>query len=148
MPAWKFHSNRLQRRQRRWRRRGLSYLPRADFYAQVNRATRNNVYGMLLPNRVIAPISGPVSGANAGASVWGTVSGFLVSWEPFDFGQRAARVGTANAGRQRAERAFARSRFEVEVAAADAYLSVLAADADGRQGARGARTDAGARKLS
>ena len=43
-----------------------SYLPRADFLAQANRATHNNVFGMFLPN-VISPISGPVLG-----SVWGS----------------------------------------------------------------------------
>ena len=36
-----------------------SYLPKVDFTSQVNRATRNNIYGMLLPQSVIAPISGP-----------------------------------------------------------------------------------------
>ena len=30
-----------------------SYLPRIDALAQVNRATRNNVFGMLLPQSVI-----------------------------------------------------------------------------------------------
>src|SRR6266540_2523448 len=36
------------------------YLPRADFLGQLNRATRNNVSGLLLPQQVISPISGPV----------------------------------------------------------------------------------------
>ena len=34
----------------------LSYLPRADFLAQVNRATRNNVFGLLLPQPIIPSI--------------------------------------------------------------------------------------------
>ncbi|MBX9718531.1 MAG: TolC family protein, partial [Microbacteriaceae bacterium] len=34
----------------------LAYLPKADAIAQVNRATRNNVYGMLLQQQVISPI--------------------------------------------------------------------------------------------
>jgi hypothetical protein len=37
-----------------------SYLPRADFLGQLNRATHNNVFGMLLAQPVISPISGPV----------------------------------------------------------------------------------------
>ena len=31
------------------------YLPRADFVGQMNRATRNNVFGLLLPQPVIPP---------------------------------------------------------------------------------------------
>jgi len=105
-----------------------AYLPRGDFYAQVNRATRNNVFGMLLPNSVIPAISGPPQTANAGTSVWGSATGLLVQWEPFDLGQRGARVAVAEATRVKATRAYARTRFEVEAAAADAYLTVLAAD--------------------
>ncbi|MBI5282965.1 MAG: TolC family protein [Candidatus Solibacter usitatus] len=105
-----------------------AYLPRGDFYAQVNRATRNNVFGMTLPNPVIPSISGPPLAANAGTNVWGSSTGFLVQWEPFDLGQRAATVGTADAARRRAGRAFACTRFEVETAAADAFLTTLAAD--------------------
>lgn len=105
-----------------------AFLPRGDFYAQVNRATRNNVFGMLLPNPVIPTISGPPQTANAGTNVWGSATGFLVQWEPFDLGQRGAKVASSDAARQRAERTYARTRFEVESAAADAYLTVLAAD--------------------
>ena len=36
----------------------LAYLPKADAIAQMNRATRNNIYGMLLQQQVISPISG------------------------------------------------------------------------------------------
>lgn len=105
-----------------------AFLPRGDFYAQVNRATRNNVFGMLLPNPVIPSISGPPQTANAGTSVFGSATGFLVQWEPFDLGQRGAKVATSDAARQRAERTYARTRFEVEAAAADTYLTALAAD--------------------
>jgi outer membrane protein len=105
-----------------------AYLPRGEFLAQVNRATRNNVYGMLLPNTVIAPISGPTLMANAGTSVWGSATGVLVSWEPFDFGLRRARIATADAARVLAEKGYARTRFETESAAAAAFLTVLAAD--------------------
>lgn len=106
----------------------LAYLPHGDFYAQANVATRNNVYGMLLPNRVIAPISGPPSATNAGTNVFGSAVGFLVNWEPFDLGQRKAHIATTDAGRQRAVWGVARTRFEVEATAADAFLTVLAAD--------------------
>ena len=47
-----------------------SYLPKADFLAQVNRATHNNVFGQLLPQSVIPSITGPVLSTNSGNSVW------------------------------------------------------------------------------
>ncbi len=106
----------------------LAYLPKADAIAQVNRATRNNVYGMVLQQQVISPISGPPLAANAGTNVWGTAVGFLVSWEPFDFGLRAATVGVSVAGQRRAEAGLKRTRFEVAAMAADAYLTLLAAE--------------------
>src|SRR5258706_14857511 len=52
-----------------------NYLPRADFLGQVNRATRNNVFGLLLPQQVIPSISGPVLGTTNGTTVWGSAVG-------------------------------------------------------------------------
>ena len=69
-----------------------AYLPRADFLAQLNRATRNNVFGLVLPQSVIPSISGPVLGTNGLTNVWGSAVGVLVSWEPFDFGLRRAHI--------------------------------------------------------
>ena len=69
-----------------------AYLPRADMLWQTNRATANNVYGLLLPQSVIPSISGPVIAADNGRSAWGSASGMLVSWQPFDFGARRAEV--------------------------------------------------------
>ncbi len=106
----------------------LAYLPKADAIAQVNRATRNNVYGMLLQQQVISPISGPPLAANAGTNVWGTAVGFLVSWEPFDFGLRAATTGVSSVAQRRAEAGLKRTRFEVAAMTADAYLTLLAAE--------------------
>jgi len=105
-----------------------SYLPRIEGIAQVNRATRNNIYGMLLPQAVIAPISGPPNPTNAGTNVWGTAVGFLVSWEPFDFGLRKSQVDVAAAAERRAGESAKRVRFEAELATAEAYLTVLAAE--------------------
>ncbi len=105
----------------------LSYLPRADFLAQVNRATRNNVFGLLLPQPIIPSISGPVLGTNTLTNAWGSAVGALFSWEPFDFGLRRANVDAADASRSRAQAAAARTRFEVETAAADAFLTLVAA---------------------
>jgi outer membrane protein TolC len=105
-----------------------SFLPKADFLSQVNRATRNNVFGMLLPQATIAPISGPPLATNSVTNVWGTAAGFLVSWEPFDFGLRKANVAAADVARKRAEAGVARTKLEVATAAADAFLTILAAE--------------------
>src|SRR5262249_51492468 len=47
-----------------------AYFPRLDFLFQENRATTNNVFGLLLPQGVIPPISGPVLGTSSYDSVW------------------------------------------------------------------------------
>jgi len=104
-----------------------SYLPRVDWLAQANRATRNNVFGLLLPQGVLSSMSGPVLGTNNLGTAWGSAIGTLVSWEPFDFGARKATVGAATATRARSEAALKRTQYEVAVAAADAYVTVVAA---------------------
>jgi outer membrane protein TolC len=104
-----------------------AYLPRVDALAQVNRATRNNVFGVLLPQNVIPSMSGPVIGSNNFGTVWGSAVGGLVTWEPFDFGLRGANIAVANAARAQSEAAARRTQFDVAVAAIDAYLTLVAA---------------------
>jgi outer membrane protein TolC len=104
-----------------------AYLPRLDSIAQVNRATRNNVFGLLFPQSVIPSISGPVLGTDTSGTVWGSAVGATVTWEPFDFGLRSASVSAANAAKSRSEAALKRTEFEISVAAADAFLTVAAA---------------------
>ncbi|MCC7499804.1 MAG: TolC family protein [Bryobacterales bacterium] len=103
-----------------------AYLPRVDMLAQANRATRNNAFGMLLPQGVIPSISGPVLGTNNLGSAWGSAIGTLVTWEPFDFGLRRANESSAAAARTRTEATLKRTRFDVTVAAADAYVTLVA----------------------
>ena len=105
-----------------------AYLPRVDSLAQVNRATRNNVFGLLLPQSVIPSISGPVLGTNGSEAVWGSAIGALVTWEPFDFGLRSANVSAATAAKARSEASARRTQLEVAVATADAYLTLVAAE--------------------
>jgi outer membrane protein TolC len=105
-----------------------AYLPKLDALAQANRATRNNVFGLLLPQSVIPSMSGPVIGSNNFGSVWGSAIGGFVTWEPFDFGLRGANVATANAARAQSEAAVKRTQFEVAVATVDAYLTLVAAE--------------------
>src|SRR5213594_2312026 len=104
-----------------------AYLPRVDSLAQVNRATRNNTFGLLFPQGVIPSMTGPVLNTNNSASVWGSAVGGLVTWEPFDFGLRRASVAAATASKTRSEAALKRTQFDVAAAAADAYLTLAAA---------------------
>jgi len=104
-----------------------AYLPRVDALAQVNRATRNNVFGLLLPQNVIPSMSGPVIGSNNFGTAWGSAIGVLVTWEPFDFGLRQANVTAATAVRAQSEATLRRTQFDVSVAAADAYVTLVAA---------------------
>lgn len=69
-----------------------AYLPRADLIWQVNVATRNNIFGLLLPQSVVPAISGPVLTTTSGRGALGSAAGALVSWEPIDFGYRSAHT--------------------------------------------------------
>jgi len=102
-----------------------AYLPRVDALAQANRATRNTFYGLLLPQSVIPGVDG-IKANNLG-TVWDSGVGLLVTWQPFDFGLRAANVASATAARDRAQAAVSRTRYDVSVATADAFLTVVAA---------------------
>jgi outer membrane protein TolC len=105
-----------------------SYLPRADMLWQTNRATDNNITGLLLPQSVIAPITGAVTLSPSNRSAWGSAAGLLFSWEPFDFGYRGARVDAARAVRNRANAESSLTRLDVAVATVNAYLTVMAAE--------------------
>src|SRR5437773_5358675 len=105
-----------------------AYLPRLDLLWQENRATTNNVFGLVLPQSIVPPISGPVLGTRSYDSVWGSAAGVQLSWEALDFGQRRANVEVA-----RAQSSFAKAQtdltaLDVAAAAADAFVTVLAAD--------------------
>ncbi|HET9741649.1 MAG TPA: TolC family protein [Terriglobales bacterium] len=114
-----------------------AYLPTGSALWQGNRATRNNIFGLLLPQSVIAPISGPVLPDTSNRGIWGSASGVLVSWEPLDFGYRRAGVDAARAGERTASAELDISRLDVASATASAFISVIeaqqairAADAD------------------
>src|SRR5215472_16410645 len=104
-----------------------AYLPRADFLGQANRATHNNVFGMVLPQSVIPNISGPVLWTNSLSSVWESSVGSLVTWEPFDFGLRKANVDAAASVREQLAAEVNVTRLQVGTAAADGFLTVIAA---------------------
>jgi outer membrane protein TolC len=104
-----------------------AYLPHADALAQADRGTRNNVFGLMLPQSVIPSISGPVLGTNNFGTTWGTALGVLVSWEPFDFGLRRANLAVASALEAESEAALKRTEYEIAVTTADACLTLAAA---------------------
>ena len=104
-----------------------AYLPRADFHYQVNRATRNNIFGLTFPNPVIAPISGPAGEDQVGTSTFGAAVGLAFRWEPFDLGLRKSLVALADRIRARAAAGQYVTEYEVSLAAADAFFNALAA---------------------
>jgi outer membrane protein TolC len=104
-----------------------AYLPRLDWSLQVNRATRNNVPGLLIPGTVTPAISGPASDSASASSIWGTANALLMSWEAFDFGLRGASVNLARAQVARATAGAELTRLEVGIGTADAFLRLAAA---------------------
>ncbi len=104
-----------------------SYLPRTDLLWQSNRATRNNIFGLVLPQAVVPAISGPVLASTSNGSVWGSAAGLLFSWEPFDFGYRRAGVQAARATESRTSAEVGLTELDVAVAVTDAFTGLLAA---------------------
>jgi outer membrane protein len=114
-----------------------AYLPRLDWSLQINRATRNNVPGLLLPGTMTPSISGPASDTWSSSSIWGSANAFLLSWEAFDFGGRGASVDLARTLVRRATAGTELTRLEVGVGTADAFLRLAAA----RETVRAARAN-------
>ena len=105
-----------------------AYLPRIDSLWQSNRATTNNVFGQVLPQSVIPALTGPVLPSASSQSVWGSATGALLSWEPFDFGLRHAGVVGAQSAVTQARAGETLTRLDVENAVATAFLGVLSAE--------------------
>src|SRR5215470_11012380 len=95
-----------------------AYLPSANALWQGNRATRNNIFGLLFPQQVIPPLTGPVLPTTSNQSVWGSAAGMLVSWEPVDFGYRRASVDVARASARVASAEAEISQLDVATVAA------------------------------
>src|SRR5262249_32679013 len=106
----------------------VAYLPRLDTIWQQNMATRNNVFGLLFPQSVVPPISGPQLNDQSIRGAAGSAGGALLSWEPFDFGLRRSNVEQARAARKQAGAGVEVTRLDVAFTAADAFLGVIAND--------------------
>jgi outer membrane protein TolC len=109
-----------------------TYLPRVDLLWQEIRATRNNISGTLIPNPVIPGISGSVSPTASWQNGWGSNSGALLSWEPFDFGYRGSLVEIARAAEKEARARVDITRLDVATSASEAFLALLAAQETAR----------------
>lgn len=105
-----------------------NYLPRADALWQGNRASRNNILGLLLPNATIPTVSGPVLPTTSGRGAWGSAVGLLFSWEAFDFGRRRAEVDAARAAQNTANAEAGLTQLDVAIGTVNAYLTLLAAE--------------------
>ena len=105
-----------------------TFLPRTDLLWQSNRATRNNIFGLVLPQSVVPPISGPILSGTSDRGVWGSAAGILLSWEPFDFGYREANVDVAKAAENRANAELSLTKLDVAGAIGDAFLRLAAAE--------------------
>ncbi|MFN7930164.1 MAG: TolC family protein [Blastocatellia bacterium] len=102
--------------------------PKVDFLWQQNIASRNNVFGLLLPQATVPAISGPVLETGSFASAFGSATGVLLSWEPLDFGQRQANIDLARTVSTQAQAQIAVTRLDVAATAADAFLAVIASE--------------------
>jgi outer membrane protein TolC len=95
---------------------------------QTNRATANNIYGLVLPQSVIPSISGPVIAADNSRSAWSSSSGLLVGWEPFDFGRRSAQVNVARSATAAASEGLNLTKLNVAAQTADAFFNLVTAE--------------------
>jgi outer membrane protein len=105
-----------------------AYLPRTDILWQTDRATANNVLGLTLPQSVVPSVTGSILPADATRSAWNSTGGALLSWQPFDFGARGAKVEVAHQGSEAAKQASALTQLQVSANAGSAFFDLAAAE--------------------
>jgi outer membrane protein len=105
-----------------------AYLPHSDILWQTDRATANNILGLLLPQATIPSVTGPVLPADPTRSAWNSAGGALVSWQPFDFGARSAKVEVARQGSEAARQAAFLTQLQVSANAGSAFFDLAAAE--------------------
>lgn len=104
-------------------------LPQADVQLQGQYGTVNNIYGLLLPQSAIFPITGPAGTSAEYRGVFGSAGGLLFAWEPLSFGQRQARLGQAGAAVSEAQAGYDLALFQHQVHVVDAHLGQQYAEA-------------------
>jgi len=105
-----------------------AYLPRTDVLWQTDRATANNILGLLLPQSTIPSVTGSVIPPNPTRSAWNSAGGALLSWQPFDFGARGAKVEVAKQGSEAAQQAAALTRLEISTSAGSAFFDLAGSE--------------------
>jgi outer membrane protein len=105
-----------------------AYLPHSDILWQTDRATANNILGLLLPQATIPSVTGAVLPADLTRSAWNSAGGALVSWQPFDFGARSAKVEVARQGSDAARQAASLTQLQVSANAGSAFFDLAAAE--------------------
>jgi len=103
-----------------------NYLPRADVLWQTNFGTHNDFFGLIFPQNVVPSVSGPVLPPTS-AGAWDSAAGLLVSWEPFDFGYRAAVVSQARANAEIFKADMTLTRLDVASATVSDFFNLLGA---------------------
>jgi outer membrane protein len=104
-----------------------NYLPQLDSLWQANRATSNNVMGIMFPQAVVPSVRGPVLPSSSNTA-WGSIGGLLFSWQPYAFGYRHAKVNLARTGVNMASAHLAVTRLSVATNAMNAYFNLVAAE--------------------
>jgi len=105
-----------------------AFLPRTDILWQIDRATANNVLGLTLPQSVVPSVTGSILPADATRSAWNSTGGALLSWQPFDFGARGAKVEVARQGGEAAKQASMLTQLQVSANAGSAFFDLAAAE--------------------
>jgi outer membrane protein TolC len=105
-----------------------AYLPRTDVLWQTNRATANNILGLLLPQATIPSVTGGVLPPDPTRSAWNSAGGALLSWQPFDFGARGAKVEVARQASEAAKQAASLTKLEVSANAGSAFFDLAAVE--------------------
>ena len=103
-----------------------SYLPQMNAMYQAGRATQNQVAGIFFPSAIAPSVEGPVQPYSA-TSFWNTQAGALLSWEPFDFGLRRARVDQARSMEHKSDADVELTRLEVASATGGYFLGLVSA---------------------
>jgi outer membrane protein len=105
-----------------------AYLPRTDVLWQTNRATANNILGLLLPQATIPSVTGTILPSDPTRSAWNSAGGALLSWQPLDFGARGAQVEAARQGSEAARQATSLTQLQVSTNAGSAFFDLAAAE--------------------
>lgn len=105
------------------------YLPVFNLLVQEMRNSQNVISSTVLPQTLdVIPIpSGTVSKSSKFSSIWGDDMGANFSWLLYDFGLRHADVMLSKANTSLAQQVVRLTELDVAYAAADAFLTTVAA---------------------